>query len=398
MATATLDAIGLGVVMPVLPTLLGTHVDAGQVPFHVGLLTTVYAMAQFLLAPTLGALSDRFGRRPVLLASLAGATVDYLVMAMSPTIWVLYIGRAIAGVTGATTAVVGSCIADISSEQERARRFGVMGACYGGGMIAGPVLGGLLGGLSPHAPFVAAAVLNGLNLLVGLVLLRETHAGGSEPLTVKQVSPLTSFRWVRGVPVLGALLFVFFVMQLVGQVPGTMWVLFTEHRFEWNPLAVGLSLAAFGAVHSLVQAVLTGPLVNRIGERRALVLGMCADGLGFVALAAAGLGWLVGPIILLLAAGGIGLPALQGLLTGTVDDQHQGRLQGVMASLNSLTGIVGPLLFTAVYGATVARWDGWVWICGAALYLLCVPALRRAGTQAAQGKNIPETTTPVAGH
>ncbi|MFF4777793.1 Tet(A)/Tet(B)/Tet(C) family tetracycline efflux MFS transporter [Microtetraspora fusca] len=382
MTTATLDALGLGLVMPVLPTLLSGLVAPRSVPLQVGVLTALYAVMQFLFAPVLGAISDRFGRRPVLLVSLAGATADYLVLALSPVLGVLYLGRAVAGITGATTAVAGSAIADVSGEDERARRFGMLGACYGIGMVAGPILGGLLGGLSPHAPFLAAAGLNGLNLLVGALLLRETRVplppAERERFRLAALNPVGSLGWVRMVPGLLALLAVFGLVQLIGQIPGSMWVLFTEHRFGWDPLTVGLSLAAFGTAHALTQALVTGPLVARLGERRALALGVCADAVGFLALSIAASGLLVLPILLPLALGGVAAPALQALLSTAVGDDRQGRLQGVLASLNSVSGIVGPLAFTALYSATIDVGDGWMWVCGAALYVLCVPALRRS--------------------
>ncbi|WP_274806508.1 TCR/Tet family MFS transporter [Escherichia coli] len=294
LSTVALDAVGIGLIMPVLPGLLRDLVHSNDVTAHYGILLALYALMQFACAPVLGALSDRFGRRPVLLVSLAGAAVDYAIMATAPFLWVLYIGRIVAGITGATGAVAGAYIADITDGDERARHFGFMSACFGFGMVAGPVLGGLMGGFSPHAPFFAAAALNGLNFLTGCFLLPESHKGERRPLRREALNPLASFRWARGI------------------------------------------LLAFATR-----------------------------------------GWMAFPIMVLLASGGIGMPALQAMLSRQVDEERQGQLQGSLAALTSLTSIVGPLLFTAIYAASITTWNGWAWIAGAALYLLCLPALRR---------------------
>ncbi|WP_407245995.1 Tet(A)/Tet(B)/Tet(C) family tetracycline efflux MFS transporter [Klebsiella pneumoniae] len=376
LSTVALDAVGIGLIMPVLPGLLRDLVHSNDVTAHYGILLALYALMQFACAPVLGALSDRFGRRPVLLVSLAGAAVDYAIMATAPFLWVLYIGRIVAGITGATGAVAGAYIADITDGDERAalrlheRLFRVRD---GRGTCARWADGRFL----PHAPFFAAAALNGLNFLTGCFLLPESHKGERRPLRREALNPLASFRWARGMTVVAALMAVFFIMQLVGQVPAALWVIFGEDRFHWDATTIGISLAAFGILHSLARAMITGPVAARLGERRALMLGMIADGTGYILLAFATRGWMAFPIMVLLASGGIGMPALQAMLSEQVDEERQGQLQGSLAALTSLTSIVGPLLFTAIYAASITTWNGWAWIAGAALYLLCLPALRR---------------------
>ncbi|AXA70376.1 Tetracycline resistance protein, class C [Achromobacter insolitus] len=376
LSTVALDAVGVGLVMPVLPGLLRDLVRSEDIAGHYGALLAAYALMQFLCAPALGALSDRYGRRPILLLSLAGAAIDYLVMATAPTLLVLYLGRLVAGITGATGAVAGACIADLADGRERARYFGLMSACFGLGMIAGPVIGGLMGGISPRMPFLGAAFLNGLNFLMACFLLPESRSGERRPLSLKALMPASSFLWARGKPVVIALMSVFFVMQFAGQVPGTLWVIFGEDRFRWDAATVGISLAAFGALHALVQALATGALTARLGEARTLLLGMAADALGYVLLAFATRGWMAFPIMILLASGGVGMPALQAMLSAQVDPQRQGRLQGALAGLSNLSSIVGPVAITALY-ASPPGWNGWPWIAGAVLYGLCLPALRR---------------------
>lgn len=378
LGVVTLDAIGIGLVMPVLPNLLRHLVHADAVAGHYGVLLAIYALMQFVCSPALGALSDRFGRRPVLLGSLAGASIDYAFMALAPDLWVLYVGRAIAGITGATAAVAGAAIADISPEETLARRFGLMSACFGLGLVGGPALGGLLGGYSPQAPFALAAVLNGLNGLLAALLLPETHRGERRPLTSAAFNPLASFRWVRGLSTVMALMAVFFVMQLVGQVPASIWVLFGESRFHWDTGTIGLSLAAFGILHAVAQGFVTGPLAQWLGESRAVLFGMAADALGYVLLAFASQSWMAFALMIPLSAGGVGAPALQAMLSREVGEARQGQLQGSLSALTSLTSIIGPLLFTAIYVASLPSWNGWAWLVGALLYLLCPPLLKRS--------------------
>lgn len=372
-----LDAMGLGLIMPVLPTLLRELVPAEQVAGHYGALLSLYALMQVVFAPLLGQFSDAYGRRPVLLASLAGAAVDYTIMASAPVLWVLYIGRLVSGVTGATGAVAASTIADSTEEGSRARWFGYMGACYGAGMIAGPALGGMLGSISAHAPFIAAALLNGLAFLLACIFLKETNRSYGETGKLVRIKPFVLFRLDDALRGLTALFAVFFNIQLIGQVPAALWVIYGEDRFQWGTTTVGLSLAAFGATHAIFQAFVTGPLSSRLGERPTLLFGMAADATGFILLAFATQGWMVFPILLLLAAGGVGMPALQAMLSNNVSSNKQGALQGRLTSLTNLSSIAGPLGFTALYSATAGAWNGWVWIVGAILYLICLPILRR---------------------
>ncbi|WP_029954591.1 Tet(A)/Tet(B)/Tet(C) family tetracycline efflux MFS transporter [Achromobacter sp. DH1f] len=379
----TLDAAGAGLIMPVLPGLLDKLGDPASTPAHYGGLLSLYALAQCLAGPVLGALSDRYGRRPILLASLAGAAADYLVMAASPALWVLYPGRILAGITGATGAVAGACIADAGDPARRARRFGLLSASFGLGMILGPALGGLAGLAGERMPFVAAAVANGTAFLLAWAWLPESRLGARAPWAWGTLNPLGGLRQALGGKGMAGLLWMFLVMQMAGQVPGALWVLYGQDRFRWDAAAVGMSLAGFGALHALAQATLPGPLATRLGERGALLVGMAADGLGYVLLAYATQSWMVVPLMLLLAAGGVGAPALQALLSARAGDGKQGQLQGAMTSLASVAAVAGPLAFTALYAARLGGWTGWPWLAGAALYLLCAPALAALGRRTA---------------
>ncbi len=379
LAIVTLDAIGISLVMPIVPSLLREVGHSGELGWHFGAFLSLYALMQFLCAPVLGALSDRFGRRPVLLISVLGAAIDALFMAFAPSLWLLFVGRAIAGMTGASMAVASAAIADLTPEHQRARWFGRMGACFGLGFIAGPALGGVLGDHGVRLPFIAAAVLNGLTFLVGLLVLRESRppALASQPFDRGVLHPLAPLRWAASFPALLPVLGVFLVLVLVGEVAGTTWVLYGEDRYAWNASMVGISLAVFGLLQALVQGFVAGPLVERWGERTAIAVGTIADGTGYALIAFASHGWMVLALLPFLCLGGICAPALQSTLSARVGEAQQGRLQGVLASIASLASVFGPLLISPLYFAFRARFPGIVWLAGAVLYLLCLPVLLR---------------------
>nr|WP_080484040.1 TCR/Tet family MFS transporter [Burkholderia cenocepacia] len=360
LATVLLDAIGVGIVMPILPGLLRSLAATGSTETHYGVLLALYAFAQFLCAPLLGALSDRFGRRPVLLASLAGAALDYLLMALAPTLAWLYVGRLIAGVTGANVAVATAYVTDVTAEPDRARRFGQLGAMMGIGFIAGPPIGGLLGALHLRAPFVAAALLNALNLVLVWRVLPESRprsAGGGH--TAGALNPFANLRRLSGAPALAPLVGIYVIVALVSQAPATLWILYGQEHFGWSTPVAGLSLAGYGACH-------------------ALALGLAGDALGLAVIAFATAAWVPFALLPLFAAGGMTLPALQAMLARQVDDTRQGELQGTLASVASLIGVAGPLVVTATYAATRATWPGLVWAAAALLYLLVPPLLAGA--------------------
>ncbi|APW59989.1 Tet(A)/Tet(B)/Tet(C) family tetracycline efflux MFS transporter [Paludisphaera borealis] len=390
LATVTLDSVGLGLVLPVLPSLIRELTHTTDVAGHFGYFLAAYALMQFLFSPILGALSDRYGRRPVLLVSLAGAAVDYTVMAFTTSLPILYLGRIVAGITGANMAVATAYLADISDESERAQRYGYMNACFGIGFVAGPLLGGVVGAISPRYPFLAAAVFNGLNFLLGWFVLPESHLAEKQPLHITHLNPFRSLWWVFGIKAILPLLLVYSVISCVAQVPATIWVIYGEDRYAWGTRMVGLTFAVFGVMYGLSQAFLTGWMSKRWGDRRSLLLALIADNLGFVGMALATQGWMVFPVMILLAAGGIAMPALQALLSKQVDEGKQGELQGTLVSVMSLASIVGPVVVTTVYAQTSGLWPGFVWICGAVVYLLCFPALGFEFALAAR-RNGPET-------
>lgn len=376
LATVTLDAVGIGLVLPIIPRLLRDVGHTADIGWQMGLFLGLYAAMQFVCAPVVGALSDRFGRRPVLLAALGGATIDYLFMAGAPTLTLLFVGRAIAGVTGASVAVANAYVADITPEDRRARRFGHLSACFGVGFILGPALGGLLGDIWIRAPFLAAAGLNGLNLALALFLLPESRRGTPAPFDRAALNPLAPLRWAFAFPALLPLLAAFVVMTLVGEVGATVWVMYGEDKFAWNGLMVGLSLAGFGLFHAGAQGLVAGPVAERFGARGAIFIAIAADGAAYVLIALVTEGWMAFLLFPLFCLGGIGAPALQSLMSARAGEDHQGRLQGVMASMAGLASVIGPPAISLGYFATRDVFPGFVWVAGAALYLICLPLIR----------------------
>lgn len=383
LATVTLDAIGMGLIMPILPDLLRELTQSDVIAGQYGALAAVYSLMQFICAPVLGVLSDRYGRRPVLLISLAVAAVDYVLMALAPTLWLLYLGRIIAGIAGANMAVATAYITDISPPAERGRRFGWMSACFGLGLIAGPVLGGWLGEVSLRYPFWLAAICNGLNLLLALFVLPESRKASPLPLVLSTLNPLAPLKMALRLPALLPLLAIFTIVQMVGQVGAVLWVIHGQDRYDWSPAVVGWSLAAFGIIHAVVQATLPGPVFARLGERRGLILSIIIDFLSYALMAFASKGWMAFALMPLMCLGGVEQPAMQSLLTREVSEERQGELQGLLASLSHLASTVATLGFAALYAATASFWLGLAWFVAALMYLLCIPLLgwqkRRSG-------------------
>jgi DHA1 family tetracycline resistance protein-like MFS transporter len=377
LAAITIDAIGIGLIFPILPSLVRDVTHTTDIAAVFGVLLALYALMQFIFSPILGILSDRYGRRPVLLISLFGAAIDYLIMAFAPWLWLLFIGRAIAGITSANFAVATAYLADITPEGERARRFGYLHACFGIGFILGPVIGGVLGEYWVRAPFIAAACLNAANFALALFVLPESRPGEKTPVKLAALNPFGSIRWALGIAALVPLMALYFMFNLIGQVYGTTWALYGADTFGWNTLMIGLSLAGFGVFHAGAQAVLTGPVAERLGPRLALVAGMAFETAGLVLLAFATQGWMVFVLLPLFSLGGIGMPALQSVLTATVTSDQQGQLQGVLASVLSLASIVGPLVFSWVYFFSAPHWPGAIWLFAALIYVATLPLILR---------------------
>lgn len=371
-----LDAVGIGLIFPILPSLLEEVAHSSAIAPLYGAMLAVYALMQFVLSPVLGALSDRYGRRRVLLVSLAGAALDYLVMATTGQVWILFLGRAIAGATAANMAVATAYITDISSENERAQRFGYLHAVFGIGFVFGPVLGGVLGEVWLRAPFLLAAVLNAVNFGFALFFLPESRKGSRGEWTWGVLNPLKPLGWALNMRALWPFLVFFAALGLISQVYGSVWVLFTQARFEWSPMMVGSSLAFFGILHAFVQALLPGLGSRYLGEKRTLVAGLLAETAGLVGISIATQGWMVFALMPLFSLGGVGMPALQSMTTRVVDLEHQGRLQGVLTSLMSLTAVFGPLAFATTFFVTSSYWVGFVFFFCALLYLCSLYLIR----------------------
>jgi len=376
--TILLDSIGIGLIFPILPRLISDMMGQGAgVALTYGVMLAIYAAMQFVFSPIMGLLSDRFGRRPVLLVSLAGAAIDYLLMAFAPALWLLFIGRAIAGLTSANMATATAYITDITPEEKRPQRFGWFHAAFGIGFIIGPVLGGFLGDIWIRAPFAVAAVLNALNFSLALFVLPESKPGRAIPFDLAALNPLRPLAWVKSIGPLLPLIGIWFVFNTTGQVYGTCWALWGEDAFNWNALWVGLSLGAFGLFHAIAQVTLPGPVSRRFGERNAMLIGIACEGSSLIAIAVATAPWVVFAVMPIFSLGGVGVPALQSLMTRQVAEDRQGELQGVLASIVSLASIVGPLFFAAVYFAVAPVWPGLIWLAGLAVYLCAIPVILR---------------------
>ena len=374
-----LDAMGIGVVFPTLPSLLRTLLHGGDVARHYGYLLAAYAVTMFLASPVLGSLSDRFGRRPILLLSLFGTAFDDLVMALAPTLSLLYLGRTLAGLTGANMTVANAYLTDITTPEQRAKAFGRSGASFGIGFILGPLLGGLVGVYSLRAPFVLAALLNLLGaVLCSFVLPESRPSTGHAPVTPATLNPfasLVSMRRLRGV---GRLLYIFCTMAMVGQVPSVLWVLYGIARFGWSPAAVGLSFAVFGLLHALSQTFLPDLAQRWLGRERSVVAGMVADSLAYTTFSLVRSSVAAFSTIPLLSLGGVAEPAVQSMLTASVSEDRQGELQGVLTSFISLIAILGPLAVSSLYALLQHRlptYPGAIWLTTVLLYLPCVAVL-----------------------
>jgi DHA1 family tetracycline resistance protein-like MFS transporter len=371
--TVILDAMGTGLVIPVMPDLfLRSGSDAA--PLVYGVFISLYSFVQFISAPLLGGLSDRIGRKPVLVVSIAASAINYVAMALLPPLWILFATRAISGMTGSNMAVAAAYLVDVSEPERRAERFGQLNACMGIGFILGPTLGGAMRDVGLSWPFAVAAGLAALNGLLCLMALPE-----SRPATrgKERLAPFAGFRDIGHFRAIGALLVVFALFAVIGEVGGSVWVFYVEQKFAWQGLAVGASLTSFGLFHALAQAALIGPLNRALGQRSALLLGMMADALGYVGVGLAGQGWMVFALTPVLCLGGIAPSVLEAAISGRIDEDRQGQLQGVLAALNGLAGMIAPTLFLGIYFATSAAFPGLVWILAAALYLLCLPILLR---------------------
>ena len=372
-AAIGLDAVGIGLIFPILPRLLEDVTHTQNIAPYIGITIALYAVMQFIFAPMLGALSDNLGRRPVLLISLAGAAINYVIMALAPQLWMLLLGRAIAGLTSANVSVATAYITDISPEDTRARRFGLFNAMFGIGFIIGPVLGGLLGDYWLRLPFIAAAVLNACNLLLALFILPESRAPGRQKIDLAALNPLRSLRWAFSMKGLLPIILVYFILSATGEAYGTCWALWGFDTFQWNGLWIGLSLGTFGVCQTLVQALLPGPATKLLGERWAVVVGIVCACIALVAMAFANQGWIVFAIMPIFALAGIGTPAFQALATRQVDPARQGQLQGVLTSAVSLASIIAPLAFSTFYLVVQKEWPGAIWLLVVVIYAIAVP-------------------------
>jgi len=363
------DSIGFGIILPVLPRLImqltGVSVDRAAV--YGGWLSFVYALLQFFCAPVLGNLSDRFGRRPVLLFALLALGCDYLVMGFAPVIAWLFVGRMVAGVAGASFTPAYAYVADITAPARRAQNFGLMGAAFGVGFIVGPAIGGLLGGLGPRAPFFTAGAIALANTAFGYFALPESLPRESRrPFHWERANPLGTLLQILKFPLVSWLLGALFLWQLAHQVLPSTWAFYTISKFHWSSAEVGYSLAFVGLVMAVAQGVLTRVLIPWIGgERRAAAAGMAAALLAYLGYAFANHGWMMYVVALTTFLFALTYPSMNALASAQIPANAQGELQGAVAGLYSLSSIIGPPLMTQVFGHFSARSAG-VYFPGAA--------------------------------
>jgi MFS transporter, DHA1 family, tetracycline resistance protein len=346
--TILIDVIGFGVIIPVVPDLIGelVHGDITVASWWGGVLMSTFAVMQFLFAPIMGGLSDQYGRRPVLLASLFVFGLDYIMLGFAPSITWLFLGRILAGITGASFSTATAYIADISEPEKRAQNFGMIGAAFGLGFIIGPILGGVLGqSFGIRVPFFASAGLALLNWLYGYFILPESLAvENRRPFDIKRANPISSIKRLANYPAILSLVFSLFFIYLAGHANQSAWQYITIEKFNWDKQMVGYSLGWVGLMVGIVQGGLSRIIIPKLGQERAVFIGLMVYSLGFFLFAFATQSWMMFVFTSIFAFGGICGPSLQSIISGHIPANEQGEIQGTLASLVSLTSIIGPLL------------------------------------------------------
>lgn len=351
--TLLIDVIGFGIIIPVMPTLLSelNGVSNGEASAYGGVLLAAFAVMQFLFSPVLGNLSDQFGRRPILLISLFGFGIDYLFLAFAPSFSWLLVGRLIAGIMGASFTTASAYIADVSTPENRAQNFGMIGAAFGLGFVIGPAAGGLLGEyFGPRSPFIAAALCTLLNWLYGFFVLPESLLPENRrKFDWARANPIGSLKLFFRYPVILGLVGSILLVYIAGHAVQSTWSYYTKERFGWDSGKIGLSLTFVGVMVAIVQGGLIRFIIPKLGQQRSIYVGLSLYSVGFLLFGLADQGWMMYAFLIPYCLGGIAGPSLQGIMSGQVPSNEQGELQGALTSLMSLTSIVGPLLMTGLF-------------------------------------------------
>ena len=369
--TLLLDVIGFGIIIPVMPDLIIelTGVSISQASEYGGYLLFAYALCQFTFSPVIGGLSDRYGRRPVLLISIFGFAIDYLFLALAPTLAWLFVGRIISGIMGASFTTGAAYIADVSPPEKRSANFGLIGAAFGLGFIIGPAIGGLLGEIGPRVPFLAAAGLSFLNWVYGFFVLPESLSKENRrPFDIKRANPLGSLTQLKKYPVIFGLILALIFIYIAAHSVQSTWSFYTKYEFDWSNAEIGYSLSFVGVLSALVQGLLIRWLIPKIGQKRAVYIGMLMYIIGLAFFGYAFEGWMMYAALVVYCLGGIAGPALQGIMSNQLPPNEQGELQGAMTSMMSATAIIGPPLMTGIF-AFFSGNDAPIHLPGAAFYL-----------------------------
>lgn len=350
--TILIDVLGIGIIIPVLPKIILELTGKGlsEASQYSGYLMASYAVMQFIFSPIIGGLSDKYGRRPVILASLFGFFLDYLILVYAPTLSWLFVGRLLAGITGASFTTATAYIADISTDENRAKNFGMVGAAFGLGFIVGPSIGGILGSYGSRVPFMFAAGLTLINALYGYFVLPESlKMENRRAFDWKRANPVGSLKNLGRYPALLGLVGALFCLQIAGQTHPSTWSYFTMKEFGWNSDQVGYSLGFVGLMVAIVQGGLNRVLNPKLGDRNSVIVGLLFYGLGFILFSIATKGWMMYAFMVPFGLGGIAGPSLQSLITKQVAPNEQGELQGGITSLQSITTIIGPLIASNLF-------------------------------------------------
>lgn len=350
--TLLIDITGWGIIIPVVPKLIEELIqaDVSEAAKYGGWLSFSYAFIQFVFSPLVGNLSDKYGRRPVILLSLFGFSVDYIFLALSPTIWWLFVGRIIAGITGASVTTASAYIADISTDEDRAKNFGLIGAAFGIGFIIGPVLGGVLGHYGSRVPFYAAAALCLINFVYGYFILPESlPKENRRALDWKRANPIGSFKFLKKHPEISGLTTALILIYIGGHAVQSNWSFYTMYRFGWDERMIGISLGVVGLMVGLVQGLLIRWINPKLGDQKSVLYGLLLYAIGMLLYAFASEGWMMLVFTVPYCLGGICGPALQSIITKNIPSNEQGELQGALTSLMSATSIIGPPLMTQLF-------------------------------------------------